>query len=209
MICYLCENEILDPEEANDDHVPPSGFFLTENPPGIIKLKTHKGCNSGFTFDEQYAISIVRNTSNWNPTAELIWHKRGFKSLTKPKRRNLLKKIVGDTVLVNGYYKTNIDEKGENRLLKVMEKIARGLYFSEFNKTIKSEKFELNRNEFIYKQNINSWNIGPDFISIGNSGKEEFKYLRRYIANNLEYYLFFYNVYLFRLLYERHSTTVL
>ncbi len=198
-ICYLCGKKLLSSEKTDEDHVPQKGFFMTKNPPGIIKLNTHVQCNSDYTFDEQYVISLVRGTSNWNITAERIWQKRGLRSLTQPERYNLLKKIVNDTELLDGNYRTNIDK---DRLLRVMDKIVRGLYFSEYNKVIESRDLRLDTKDFLYKQNTNSWKIDNSFISIGNPGEEEFKYFKRFKNGSLEYFMFFYNVYLFRVVYK-------
>ena len=214
MICYLCEKEFLDGEDVNDDHVPQSGFFLTRNPPGVSKLKTHKECNSEFQFDEEYVISLIRATSTWNPTGERIWKTRGLKSFTQPGKKRFLERIVRETrpareilnnvpKLMKNFPTTKVDL---SRLVRVLEKIVRGLYFSEFNKTLESDRFEIDHNEFLAKQG--SWNItGTGFVSVGNPGKEEFKYLRRFISDNLEYNLFFYNVHYFRLLYARRVIT--
>ena len=199
MICYLCGKELLDYEVVDEDHVPQAGFFLTENPPGIIKLNTHKKCNSSFNKDEHYVITILRGTGNWDPSAERIWNERGFQSITQPNRRGLLMRILDETESIDGNPTTKPDV---DRFLNVLGKIVRGLYFNEFSKTLESERFQLK--EWFSKQG--RWNFDSNgFISIGNLGKEEFRCLRRFIGDDLEYNLFFYNIHYFRFLYSKIS----
>lgn len=200
MICYLCGEKLIDTDVTNEDHVPQKGFFLTKNPPGIIKLITHEKCNSGFSNDEQYIITTIRGTSNWDLSARNIWETRGLISITKQSRSNLLNKILGETILLHGNYIQNIEK---DRLIKVLDKIVRGLYFKEFNKTIESNGIKIDPEEFIHRQEINGWQLDKSsFVSIGTAKNEEFSYLKKETDEHIEYFLFFYNVHFFRLLYK-------
>lgn len=211
MICYLCGKVLLDSEDINDDHVPQSGFFLVRNPPGIKKLLTHKTCNSEFGRDEEYVINLIRATSTWDPSGELVWKARGLNSLTQPKKKKFLANILSRTKPAGEIF-NNIPKDIENfpttlielpRLVRVLDKIVQGLYFSEFGKTLESEKYKINPSEFLTKQELKTWNIGKGFNAIGNPGKEEFKYYRSFMGNELEYFMFFYNTHFFRILYNK------
>lgn len=211
MICYLCGKALLDSENINDDHVPQSGFFLVRNPPGIKKLLTHTACNSEFGLDEEYVINLIRATGTWDPSGELVWKARGLNSLIQPKKNKFLNNIFEKTKPVKEMFK-DAPKDIENfpatlielpRLVRVLDKIARGLYFSEFERTLESEKYKINPSEFLAKQELRTWNIDSSFNAIGNPGKEEFKYFRRSVADKLEYFMFFYNTHFFRLLYDK------
>ena len=216
MICYICGKELLDTDVSNEDHVPQKGFFPTDNPPGIKKLLVHEKCNLDFSFDEQYVISVLRGTGTWDKTGKYVWEKKGRKSITKPNRRGLRESIVrgarpakeiviGIPEYAEDFPATQIPNE---RLISVMNKVVRGLYFDEFGKTVESDGYKLYPSEFCGKQEIRGWNIvGQEFFSIGTSGSEEFKYLRRFISNTLEYNLFFYNTHYFRLFYSKHIST--
>jgi len=200
MICYICGKKLLDSDKKDEDHAPQKGFFLSKNPPGIKKLLVHEKCNNDYSKDEQYVINHLRLAGNWNQTAEKIWKRRGIKSLTKLKSLGLVKKMLSEkTGSVNG---NPIIQPDESRILKVLDKAVRGLYFDKFDKTLESGGYRIDSNEFIYYQH--HFKIGLGFTSVGVPGEEEFKYLIRELEDKrIEYILFFYNTLFFRLLYKR------
>jgi len=204
MICYLCNKELLWGEELSKDHVPQSGFFLTGDPKRTITLKTHRKCNEDFKLDEDYVIDLISATSaGFNIQAQKIWKQKRLPSLIHPKKIKFLNRLVKyETQWVDGLPKTLI---GLERLVKVLNKIVRGLYFKEFKRTIESDKFEIVLNEFLSKQELKGWNVENPDISIGNLGNEEFKCLKRRTNMSLEYNLFFYGTHYFRLVYSKNE----
>lgn len=57
--CYLCGN-VFDPtDEANDDHVPPSGIFSEADRDFPLILRTHQDCNTARSQDDQVAGQLV------------------------------------------------------------------------------------------------------------------------------------------------------
>jgi hypothetical protein len=51
--CYLCGREFIESDIVDGDHVPPSSAFNVIDRVRVLKLKTHKACNSAWSVDDR------------------------------------------------------------------------------------------------------------------------------------------------------------
>jgi hypothetical protein len=57
--CYLCGREFVDGDEVDGDHVPPKCAFRVRDREQVLKLKTHKACNSAFKVDDEKVGQLI------------------------------------------------------------------------------------------------------------------------------------------------------
>lgn len=141
-ICFICGKGGAD----SKDHIPPKNIFLPENRNkghDLITVPAHIKCNKSFEKDDENFQFFLTIPGFWNDQkARDLWEKKVFKGLSRPETTgyreyinslmepiqivNEKREIIADTALVK------IDSDRVNR---VLERIARGLYYYE-NQTI-------------------------------------------------------------------------
>lgn len=57
--CYLCGKTIVEGDDLNDDHVPPSGIFNPSDRNVPLILRTHRACNSAQSPGDQVIAQLV------------------------------------------------------------------------------------------------------------------------------------------------------
>jgi hypothetical protein len=57
--CYLCGRDFVEGDEVDGDHVPPQCTFNVRDRHPVLKLKTHRVCNSHFKVDDKKVGQLV------------------------------------------------------------------------------------------------------------------------------------------------------
>jgi hypothetical protein len=144
--CYICGKDA-----STIDHVPPQGFF-SSLPVNLIKLDACKTCNQSASLDEEYLrTAIAAQGYLFSSVAREVWEgavKRSFKRRPKGLRARLAKDVVTIEVrtpegTVTGHL-PGIAVDGA-RALRVLRKIARGIYFKEQGKRLDEDELLLFR----------------------------------------------------------------
>jgi hypothetical protein len=144
--CYICGQDA-----TTIDHVPPKGFF-SALPGNVIELDACQQCNQSASLDEEYLrTAIAAQGYMYSAVAREVWEgavKRSFVRRPEGLRARLAKDIVTVEVLTPEGAVTgrlpgiNVDG---SRALRVLKKIARGIYFEEQAKRLGEDELLLFR----------------------------------------------------------------
>jgi hypothetical protein len=135
-ICAYCGSS----DNLTKDHVPPKNLFPKPKPNNLITVHACPNCHSKTTAkdDEYFRVKIcLRYDAGQHKSARANWNSI-FRSFHRPKAIGLKKQIISDLRYIDlttnsGLYvgKTlgyNVEMK---RIRSVVERIVRGLYFTE------------------------------------------------------------------------------
>jgi len=142
-ICYLCGNRLANGESISLDHVPPRQFFPSSIRKNanlkLFTLPTHDSCNKSYQKDEDYFVNslgpLAMNSSAgkelWKDISHQVRRQEG-KKLTEKILKEFDKNPFGIALpreLIAKWY-------DGDRIMRVVWKITRGLFFKEYNKFI-------------------------------------------------------------------------
>lgn len=131
-ICYLCGNKLAETR----DHIFPKNLFPRPLPSHLLTAPSCGECNNSLSDDEELfrafvALGVAYETSS----GYRIWTERVRPSLQLDRRgfKTLLLRLIKDVKLFspNGMYVGNAKALlvDQERINRVLEKIARGLYY--------------------------------------------------------------------------------
>jgi hypothetical protein len=126
-------------KEANTrDHIPSKNLLDEPFPLNLLTIPSCSECNKSFSLDEEYFLNVLVEISS-NPT--LVSKKRKGGNVYKARQRSKGLKARIENSLIEGedgkiYFKSETD-----RIKRVIEKNAFGLYFHRYKKLPKLEHF--------------------------------------------------------------------
>lgn len=136
--CVLCGKNIA----TTDEHVPPRNLFKKPRPYNLITVPACKNCNSGSSKDDEYFLHLVATTisPDEHPDLEYLLNNKVIKSLKRKQAMGLRKEFYNSLNQVHvttekGIYlgKQTVRYIEADRILNLVEKNARGLYYIEKN----------------------------------------------------------------------------
>lgn len=157
-ICYLC-GQTIDPKSTNeadrqsDDHVPAKVFYPKEYRKNgklkrrLPKAPAHQGCNGQYKLDEQYfAMILAPLVINRSPGGLALFRDLRNQMLKYPDKTRWFSKIMNKTQYFLRRTVTGIILPQRKmfypidgpRIDRVVLKIARGIYYLNFKKTLPS-----------------------------------------------------------------------
>lgn len=132
-ICEYCRG-IADTK----DHVPSKSLLERPFPKNLLTINCCKNCNNSFSLDEEYFLNVL-TTLSLSPT--LVARTEPGGSIYKSRERSdkLYNRIISSLLKENGktYFKPE-----SNRLNRVIEKYAFGLYYFKYKKIAALNKFK-------------------------------------------------------------------
>jgi hypothetical protein len=142
-ICYLCGKELADGEDISLDHVPPKQFFPSSIRKNanlkLFKLPTHVSCNKSYQKDEDYFVNSLGPLAMHSSAGKELW-KDISHQVRRPEGKKLTQKILKEfdknpsgIALPKELIAKRYDG---DRIMRVVWKITRGLFFKEYNKFI-------------------------------------------------------------------------
>lgn len=135
--CIYCQSR---PQETSD-HVPPKGLFREPRPSNLITVPACRGCNSGFSGDDDYFLNLALEwAASESGDGRGVAEKR-LRSMKRKEGRNVWKPFFAKVKPVEvyspgGLYLAKSLEFAldTGRLIRSVNRMIRGLYF-EFTKT--------------------------------------------------------------------------
>lgn len=134
--CTFCENTA-----DSRDHIPSKSLLEKPYPNNLLTIPACKKCNQSFSLDEEYFINVLTEISN-NPN--LIARKLEGGNVYKARKRSPKLKFK----MEESYFQ---DETGkiyfrteQDRIKKVIEKNALGLYYHKYKKKALLKSFNCN-----------------------------------------------------------------
>ncbi len=130
--CYCGKNS------ESRDHIPSKNLLEKPFPDNLLTVPSCIKCNQSFSLDEEYFLNVLVEISN-NPT--LIAKKEPNGNVYKARKRSkkLNDRIENSLIqLEDGKIYFRMEE---NRIKKVIEKNALGLYFHKYHKLANLNKF--------------------------------------------------------------------
>ena len=142
-ICYLCGNKLADGENISLDHVPPKQFFPSSIRKNVnlelFTLPTHVSCNKSYQKDEDYFVNSLGPLAMNSSAGKELW-KDISRQVRRPEGKKLTQKILKEfdknpfgIALPRELIAKRYDG---DRIMRVVWKITRGLFFKEYNKFI-------------------------------------------------------------------------
>ena len=136
-LCVYCQSQFA----TTDDHVPPAMLFPEPQPSDLITVPACGICNAGFQKDEEFLRGLSRylQQSPSEATSQL-WSKIDRMLARSPG----LNSVIGDSIESTNLLAPNGSHVGQHltveknwqRVIAVMGKIVRGLYFFEFGEVL-------------------------------------------------------------------------
>jgi hypothetical protein len=164
------------------DHVPPRGFFEAL-PTNIIKLPACEICNGSASLDEEYMrTALAAQGYAISAVARTVWEgavKRSFERRPKGLKAKLAQAVV--TVEIRtpagkvGGYLPGIAIDGK-RALRVLRKIARGIYFQERGGTLGDDELILFRDGDVKGLNFEAITRGWPETDMGEPFRYRFRH---------------------------------
>lgn len=68
--CYLCGLDFKSDDDVDGDHVPPKSVFNASDRKLVLKLKTHKNCNSAYKVDDKKVAQLIGLRLGRAPSSE-------------------------------------------------------------------------------------------------------------------------------------------
>lgn len=123
---------------STKDHIPSKNLLEKPYPDNLLTIPSCSRCNRSFSLDEEYFLNVLVEVSD-NPT--LLSKKEIGGNVYKARERSLgLKKRIEDSFIKNDdgkfYFKSETD-----RIKRVIEKNALGLYFHRYKKRAELSHF--------------------------------------------------------------------
>jgi hypothetical protein len=135
--CVYCQTRF----GTTNDHVPPAMLFPKPRPNDLITVPACKICNARFQKDEEYFRGLFRHfkqsasqatSSLWPKIDRMLARSPGLNKAISDSTET--RDLVGPNGSTVGRYST-IEENWQ-RVVVVMDKIVRGLYFFEFKEAL-------------------------------------------------------------------------
>jgi len=131
--CSFCNKEA-----DSKDHIPSKSLLEKPYPNNLLTIPACKKCNKSFSLDEEYFLNVLTEISN-NPN--LVVRKNEGGNVFKSRKRSpkLKARIEESYIQTNGkiFFKIELD-----RINRVIEKIALGLYYHRYKKRTNLEFFK-------------------------------------------------------------------
>lgn len=121
------------------DHIPSKNLLEKPYPNNLLTIPSCDKCNKSFSLDEEYFLNVLVEISD-NPTLQA---KKNFGcNVHKARERSKgLKKRIEDS-LIKGEDGKIYFQSETNRIKKVIEKNALGLYFHKYHKLARLDSFK-------------------------------------------------------------------
>lgn len=130
--------------EVTQDHVPPKSLFPSPRPSNLITVPSCKSCNNGASRDDEYfrKILVMREDVEGHPATERILSSV-LSGLARPQQRKFNREFIEsisffwrrstEGIFIGRYPAYRVKTM---RLLRVLNRINRGLYYHEQKKRI-------------------------------------------------------------------------
>jgi len=141
--CVYCGNT----DNITKEHIPPKNLFSLPRPNNLISVPCCQDCNQNASMDDEYfrAMLTMRIDTYEHPDVKKNWQKV-LRSLKNPRKKGMQKSIMSTLKEVNLYTPSGIylGKSGMlpvdvKRLLKVVERIIRGIFYTENGFRLPSE----------------------------------------------------------------------
>jgi hypothetical protein len=141
-LCYLCGLEIID--DASVDHVPPKQFYAPELRAGLnlsclVTVPAHGMCNKAYESDEEYFTWSLASIAGGSTAGDALvrYQSKQFRS---GRSQGLGRKVLSEFAKnPSGLYlppRVVIKRVQGERLVRVVWKMVRGLYFLEHQEVL-------------------------------------------------------------------------
>lgn len=135
--CYLCGRD----NSNSGDHVPPKNIFLKKNRVDLITVPAHVACNKQHELDDEYFRYSLLIPSYWeSKDARELWNEKIKYKIHKSQSAGFKKYLSQNIKSVDlntegGIYLGKADASllDATRLINVIERIARGLFYKRTN----------------------------------------------------------------------------
>ena len=197
-ICAFCgSNGIL-----SRDHIPPKGLFPSPRPSNLITVKACMQCNNGTKKDDQYFVNILSLDARSDEGASRGVALKSIRGLNDERAKKYRDSIVDNPTLVNIQVPTGEIiqnaiqlECSHSRLIRTVDKIARGLAFM-YSGTVIDGDYKVSSRFFYSYDELDwvpavIWNYGlnnPDYS--GERGDNVFKYYGNVLPENMWVWIF-------------------
>jgi hypothetical protein len=131
--------------DTTSDHIPPKNLFPDPRPSNLVSVPACKVCHGNTAKDDEYfrLKIIMRDGVLTNPNARAVWKTSVLDSLKRTKASGLRIQTMSDLTYVNLKTKSGLYvgrrfgyNVNMNRIRRVVQRIVRGLYFSESGKPL-------------------------------------------------------------------------
>jgi hypothetical protein len=133
MYCFYCGGK-----KQSMDHTPSKNLLEKPYPDNLLTIPSCKKCNGSFSEDEEYFLNVLVEIST-NPKL-LSKKSEGGKIYKARERSKGLRKLIQDS-LVQGDDGMIYFNSDTNRIKRVIEKNAFGLYFHKYKRLAKLDSF--------------------------------------------------------------------
>ncbi|MBI5804556.1 hypothetical protein HZA73_00770 [candidate division TA06 bacterium] len=137
-ICIYCGKPA-----TTSDHLPPKCFFPKPYPPNLVTVPCCFECNKSFSTDEDYTrlvFATSRSIISNNEIGVKLWEQKAHKTLSK--NHKLASEIYQQFKSIDVYWgkiylgKTPGFKPDMKRIVRIVEKITRGLFYFETKKIL-------------------------------------------------------------------------
>lgn len=131
--CLFCGGQ-----SQTKDHIPSKNLLEKPYPNNLLTIPACEKCNKSFSLDEEYFLNVLVEISD-NPT--LIAKKKTGGTVFKARERSKGLKYKIESSLVKGEDGKIYFQSDSDRIKRVIEKNALGLYFHKYKKVTKLSSF--------------------------------------------------------------------
>lgn len=144
--CFICSAPLAD-EPQNIEHVVPKCLFPPGAKKNLIQLPAHVKCNSSFSLDDEYfRFCMTARAAPYEGSAKKLWDGPVMRGFHRPERPGLKKSVLDKLLPIDAHSDSGIYLgtaeamfQDANRILRVVNRIARGIYASRTGKILPSD----------------------------------------------------------------------
>jgi len=153
-VCYICGKLFDSNTQITTEHCLPKQLYKRPRPNNLITLKACFDCNNKYSKDEEYFTdTVLLQVAKLNPYASELWESRIIDihnhAVKKPRYRQFLRNNLTGALSIyspGGIYlgDANGTKVKIDRIINVIEKIVKWLYFKHINNMMKLDEFTMN-----------------------------------------------------------------